>query len=1043
MAEFGVNLNFDDGGIADRLNKNADLFDKLAKEVKDLDTQMKYTGKSTVLELSKVQNETKGLISNFAKTGKAINDATLQTKKLATQSLLTQQSLDGVANAGKKGFGSIKDFVFGGLIAGGITGIIQSVVSLGKSIIDAGSNFEKTTKTFENAFGDQTLAKDYIALIQDFAAKTPFEFDKLTDSVLKLTNRGFTPTREELTKLGDLAATTGKDFDQLSEAILDAQTGEFERLKEFGIRAQKDGDTVTLAFRGQVKEIENTDEAIRNAIISYGELNGVQGAMAVQSKTFQGVMSNLKDTLTQISIKIFNAFGPALTQVIAFFSEKITYVYEVLQPVRDAFSNLFNTISGGTDTSKILNKVWDVMAYGINIVANTLTFLINGIDNTVKSFAKIANESTIITGAFNFVGNTIAFLSQKIQELPAFLGATGAAISQFFKNIKSLNFDIGVADTYEKEFAKLTKVRVDNEKENKASFERDEKTEKEILDRRSKNKTAGIKKEGEEIKKALKEYTDALSKINNEAQGAKRSNQIDAIDNSTIQGQIERLQLQQQFDREDLEERKRVTLEKVKDAEQRTNLTEAFKALEVELSAKYNKELIDLERKSRDEYKKAIEDSAKETNEIIKKNKIDEANARLEGNLRSIQLSEDLQLASIDRELKYGELSLNQRKELERQKLEIILASLQAQRGAFGLTVNEETIKLDSLIKDAQAGLKAFDEQAKPAFKNAGDLFKTYLQDAFNIDDEQFAALSDGFGALKDSILSVVNAGYEAEINALDESIKTREDRISDLEGLIESELDAKNKGYANDYDALLLQKTEEETLLKEDNKKRIEIQKEQLRNETAIQAAQQVGALVTAVANMVASGSKLGIFGLPIIAASVIGLFALYKNYKNQVKALSVSAFKGGKISDYLQPGQTAKSDRPGYGEGHRVEGTNLRIGADEFLVNAVTTSKHLPFLNEFNKGSFDNIDFMKAINKAPDKSVLVKVVREKEQRDKASVVNGLDKESLKEVIREQTNEILDMERKKPIVINLPNGDVEVTYITKNGVNTRVVKKG
>ena len=34
----------------------------------------------------------------------------------------------------------------------------------------------------------------------------------------------------------------GKDLSQMIEAVADATTGEFERLKEFGIKAGKEGD---------------------------------------------------------------------------------------------------------------------------------------------------------------------------------------------------------------------------------------------------------------------------------------------------------------------------------------------------------------------------------------------------------------------------------------------------------------------------------------------------------------------------------------------------------------------------------------------------------------------------------------------------------------------------------------------------------------------------------------------------------------------------------------------------------------------------------
>jgi hypothetical protein len=1077
MAEFGVNLNFDDGGISDRLNKSADLFDKLAKEVKDLDTQMKATGKSSVAELSKITNETTGLLSTFSKTGEAINKAFKSSK----------QDIGAVAlEIAKNSLSAEKlNTIFAKLEKARISGIAVDLDDIETALTDVISEVRLTDEQMDILVNNidevaaalatipsgelEGTAQKAEVLTKEFATAKQ-ELRALTNAITSGQLKG-----DDLVEARTRAAQLTDEIGDIREQIrnLSSDTRGIDTLIE-GTRAVAAGFSIA---EGAAALFGDENEDMQKALVKLNAImavsNGLQEAHALLLQN-----SNLRMRAAAISQGLYTTVvgtssGALKVFKIALASTGIGLLVILLGTLVANWDKIKKSVDNNSKSLFEYGKKITTLLPPLNLLIKGIEFLYNNfdrldniasgvIDGVVAGLGAIGEVVSKIfdgdfTGAYNAakqVGAKIGAATREGIALADKADANLAVAKEIDGIVANQKKKLEVLSAGGRETNKLQKNILDNELKalRLANADKEKIAEKEqeilVFNAERQKDAADKAKEAREkqiadAKKSYDEYINELNKINNEAKTAQRANQIDAIDDSSIQGQIERLQLQQQFDREDLEERKRITLEKVKDAQQRTTLTEAFKALEIELSAKYNKELIDLERKSRDDYKKTIEANANETNEIIRKAKIEEANARLEGNLRSIQFAEDIQLADIERELKYGKLSVDQRRELERQKLEIVLASLQAQRAAFGLTVNEDTIKLDSLIKDAQAGLKSFDEQLKPAFRNAGDLFKNYLQDAFKIDDEQFGALTEGFGALKNAILDVVNAGYEAEINALDESISAREDRISDLESLIEEELDKKNQGYANDYDALLAQKADEELLLKEDNKKRLEIQREQLRNETAIQAAQQVGALVTAVANMVASGSKLGIFGLPLIAASVIGLFALYRNYKSQVKALGQSAFKGGKISDYLEPGQSAKSDRPGYGEGHRVEGTNLRIGADEFLVNAVTTSKHLPFLKEFNKGSFDNIDFMKAVNKAPDKSVLVKVVREQERKDKAKAFNGLDKDTLKEVIKEQTNEILDMERKKPIVINLPNGDVEMTYITKNGVNTRVIKRG
>jgi len=108
---------------------------------------------------------------------------------------------------------------------------VDRVLSFGRSVVDTLSTFERYEAVLKNALGSESAAQQSLREITDFASKTPFQIDELTDSFVKLVNRGFQPTREEMTAIGDLAASQGKQFDQLVEAILDAETGEFERIR--------------------------------------------------------------------------------------------------------------------------------------------------------------------------------------------------------------------------------------------------------------------------------------------------------------------------------------------------------------------------------------------------------------------------------------------------------------------------------------------------------------------------------------------------------------------------------------------------------------------------------------------------------------------------------------------------------------------------------------------------------------------------------------------------------------------------------------------
>ena len=77
---------------------------------------------------------------------------------------------------------------------------------------------------------------------------------------------------------GDTSATLGKDLSQMIEAVADAATGEFERLKEFGIKAKNQGDTISFTFRGVTENVKNNATEIENYLIKLGQVN-FDGAM--------------------------------------------------------------------------------------------------------------------------------------------------------------------------------------------------------------------------------------------------------------------------------------------------------------------------------------------------------------------------------------------------------------------------------------------------------------------------------------------------------------------------------------------------------------------------------------------------------------------------------------------------------------------------------------------------------------------------------------------------------------------------------------------
>ncbi|HZF64205.1 MAG TPA: hypothetical protein VEZ55_06970, partial [Chitinophagaceae bacterium] len=244
-------------------------------------------------------------------------DAVINQGDMLAQIRQIEARLKGLTGAAEKEASAIEKVVKNStsVIAGFAS--FAAATNIINDIILVRGEFQKLEAVLTNSLGDKLAATEALKMISEYAATTPFQLQELGAAYVKLVNQGIKPTKAELQSLGDLAASTGKGFDQLSEAIIDAQTGEFERLKEFGIRASKEGDRVAFTFKGVKKEVDFTTDAIKDYIISLGRLEGVSGATAAISATIEGQLSNMADAWSRLLNEIGQANEGSISTVIS------------------------------------------------------------------------------------------------------------------------------------------------------------------------------------------------------------------------------------------------------------------------------------------------------------------------------------------------------------------------------------------------------------------------------------------------------------------------------------------------------------------------------------------------------------------------------------------------------------------------------------------------------------------------------------------------------------------------------------------------------
>ena len=217
-----------------------------------------------------------------------------------------------------------------------LAGFAAGLLSVGQAasfMVRANADMQRLSAMLEVATGSAGSAATAMSQLQSFAAETPFTLGQVTEAYIKLKNLGLDPSTEALRSFGNTSAAMGKDIMQFIEAVADAATGEFERLKEFGIKASKEGDKVKFTFQGVTTTVQNTAQAITGYLRGLGDETGAfAGSMAKQMDTIDGKLSNLEDAAGRLATTVGSmGFNSAFIQTLDYLSNTMSGMAAILQ----------------------------------------------------------------------------------------------------------------------------------------------------------------------------------------------------------------------------------------------------------------------------------------------------------------------------------------------------------------------------------------------------------------------------------------------------------------------------------------------------------------------------------------------------------------------------------------------------------------------------------------------------------------------------------------------------------------------------------------
>lgn len=244
-----------------------------------------------------------------------------------------------------------------------LAGVAASYVSIDR-LINTQRTFDKLNAGLITATGSAEGAAAAFDSLQKFAKETPYGLEQSVGAFIKLTNLGLKPSEAALTSYGNTAAAMGKDLDQMIEAVADATTGEFERLKEFGIKASQENGKVSLTFKGQTTTIRNNAKEIEKYLLNLGNVD-FAGAMENRMKTLDGSIANLEDTIDGLFLKVSQSgIGDAIKAGVDGASESLETLGDNLDTVGD-IALVVGAIFAGRYASSMVGSIQKTVAASI------------------------------------------------------------------------------------------------------------------------------------------------------------------------------------------------------------------------------------------------------------------------------------------------------------------------------------------------------------------------------------------------------------------------------------------------------------------------------------------------------------------------------------------------------------------------------------------------------------------------------------------------------------------------------------------------------
>ena len=274
----------------------------------------------------------------------------------------------------------------------------------------------------ETATGSTEKAAELMKNAIAMANKTPFEGGELVEATAMLEAMGM-DSKKWLTYAGNMAGATGKDIMQATEAIIDAQAGEWERMKEFGIKGVDNMDDLVQImnkrFAGGMEKLAGTTKGIWSTVtgVTKNSLAKIIGIMDDGSVRQGSALDKVKQKISQLADTMTRWQNDGTIEKVA-------------QKAAAAIDKLSNAFQWAKDNANWLIPVMSGLV-GALVAFNVLTKVIAlwKAYQTVATAVKAAQTALNLTMTMNPIGLLIVGIGLLI--------AAGVALAVHWEEVKA------------------------------------------------------------------------------------------------------------------------------------------------------------------------------------------------------------------------------------------------------------------------------------------------------------------------------------------------------------------------------------------------------------------------------------------------------------------------------------------------------------------------------------------------------------------------------------------------------------------------------